>query len=70
MQVKIMESLLKSIKDKNPLEIKKEFDKEISGRILKRLETRKKDLAQDIFDPILDLSDSEEESDSDTTEEE
>ena len=65
-----MESLLKSIKDKNPLEIKKEFDKEISGRILKRLETRKKDLAQDIFDPILDLSDSEEESDSDTTEEE
>ena len=65
-----MESLLKSIKDKNPLEIKKEFDKEISVRILKRLETRKKDLAQDIFDPILDLSDSEEESDSDTTEEE
>ena len=65
-----MGSLLKSIKDKNPLEIKKEFDKEISGRILKRLETRKKDLAQDIFDPILDLSDSEEESDSDTTEEE
>lgn len=65
-----MESLVKSIKDKNPLEIKKEFDKEISGRILKRLETRKKDLAQDIFDPILDLSDSEEESDSDTTEEE
>ena len=60
----------KCIKDKNPLEIKKEFDKEISGRILKRLETRKKDLAQDIFDPILDLSDSEEESDSDTTEEE
>ena len=65
-----MEGLVKSIKDKNPLEIKKEFDKEISGRILKRLETRKKDLAQDIFDPILDLSDSEEESDSDTTEEE
>ena len=66
-----MDALLKSIKDKNPLGIKKEFDKEISGRILKKLETRKKDHAQDVFDPIpkVTTDSEEEESDSDTEEE-
>ena len=56
-----MEDLLKAIKDEKPTEIKTEFDKLISSRIMKNIEDKKVELAKKIFDPFPSDKESEEE---------
>ena len=44
-----MEDLVKAIKGEKPTEIKREFDKAISTKILDKIQDRKVELAKDVF---------------------